>query len=118
MAGKTLIEMISIKIYIFELMVAIFCFLKRAAIKKLAAAKVAVENSMAFLERAAVEKRVAARVAVGFFGICLSIGGLVALFLPILSFSLGSPWFNVLYIAVFVFGALIFQFAREDFDRD
>jgi len=121
MAGKALIEMVSIKTYIFELMASVFgkfgALLAGVALNKMSVAEIAVRNSMNFLERAATDRRVAARIAVGFSGICLSTGGFIVLFLSIL-LSINSPWHNVLYIFTFIVGALIFQFAREDFDRD
>jgi len=140
MAGRTLTEMIIIKVYVLESIASVLCLLKRfaikkmaaakfavedfgaflarVAIKKLAAAKVVIENSVAFLERATTETRVAARVTVGFFGICLLVGAFVALFSSMIFFPLGKPGLNLLCICVVVFGALILQFAREDFDRD
>ena len=137
MVGKVIAS--GIKVYIFELVPAIFlslqkftirkmtavkvavedfgAFLAKIAIRKMTTAKVAVENSMAFLERAAFEPRVGARVAVGFFGICFSAAGFIALFSSIF-LSAYRPWHNILYIFTFLAGALIFQFAREDFDKD
>ena len=63
-------------------------------------------------------KRFIARIAVGCFGGILALYSFFTLiFSPIFPIP-AEQWHNVLYILIFLSGALIIQFAREDFDRN